>query len=161
VYFGAPLLTHTGLSAAAAATAMSAFYLGILAGRVGGALLARRPGRSVTMLWGSLAVTVGGFLLFWHAAQSAPAILGLFVCGAGVANLYPLSLALTLTAAGEASDTANARTQLLGGLLVIAAPYLLGAFADRAGLHAAFAIEPGLIAVSALLLLAGLRAERA
>jgi MFS family permease len=157
IYFGAEVLTSTGLRTAQAATAMSGFYLGILGGRVGGAYLTRRAGRAVPLLWTSLAVTAAGFGLFWLAAEPAVAIGGLFLCGLGVANLYPLSLALTLAAAPGNGDTANARTQLLGGMLVIAAPYLLGSLADHLGLHAAFTIEPVLIGVAALLLLAGLR----
>jgi MFS family permease len=157
VYFGAELLAATGLRAAQAATAMSAFYLGILAGRVGGAWLTRRAGRTVPLLHASLAVTAAGFLLFWLAGQPALAISGLFVCGLGVANLYPLSLALTLAAAPGNGDTANAATQLLGGVFVIAAPYLLGSLADHLGLHAAFAIEPALIGSSVILLLTALR----
>ncbi len=94
---------------------------------------------------------------FWLAGLPVLAIAGLFLCGLGVANLYPLSLALTLAAAAGNDDTANARTQLLGGLLVIAAPYLLGSLADHLGLQAAFTIEPVLIGACALLLLAGLR----
>jgi MFS family permease len=160
IYFGAEVLASTGLRTAQAATAMSGFYLGILGGRVGGAYLTRRAGRAGPLLWASLAVTAAGFGLFWLAAQPAVAIGGLFLCGLGVANLYPLSLALTLAAAPGNGDTANARTQLLGGLLVIAAPYLLGSLADHLGLHAAFTIEPVLIGVAALLLLAGLRLAR-
>ena len=161
VYFGAEVLATTGLRTAQAATAMSGFYLGILGGRVGGAYLIRRAGHTVPLLWASLAVTAAGFLLFWLAGLPALAIAGLFACGVGVANLYPLSLALTLAAAPANGDTANARTQLLGGLFVIAAPYLLGSLADRLGLHAAFTIEPVLIGLAALLLLAGLRLGRA
>jgi MFS family permease len=161
VYFGAEVLATTGLRTAQAATAMSGFYLGILGGRVGGAYLTRRAGHTVPLLWASLAVTAAGFLLFWLAGLPALAIAGLFACGVGVANLYPLSLALTLAAAPANGDTANARTQLLGGLFVIAAPYLLGSLADRLGLHAAFTIEPVLIGLAALLLLAGLRLGRA
>jgi len=160
VYFGAELLTATGLRTAQAATAMSGFYFGILAGRIGGAWLTRRPGRTVPVLWASLAVTGGGFALCWLAGLPVVAIAGLFICGLGIANLYPLSLALTLAAASGNDDTANARTQLLGGLLVIASPYLLGSLADHLGLHAAFAIEPVLIGACAVLLLAGLRLER-
>jgi MFS family permease len=160
VYFGAELLTATGLRTAPAATAMSGFYLGILAGRGGAAWLTRRAGRAVGLLWASLAVTAAGFLLFWLAGQPGPAIAGLFVCGLGVANLYPLSLALTLAAAPGNGDTANARTQLLAGALVVAAPYLLGRLADHLGLHAAFAIVPVLIGVCAVLLPAGLRLAR-
>jgi predicted MFS family arabinose efflux permease len=162
IYFGAQLLTVTGLRAAQAAIALSGFYLGILTGRVGGAWLTRRAGRTVPLLWASLAVTAAGFLTFWLVGSPVPAVTGLFICGLGVANLYPLSLALTLTAAlasGDPSggDTANARTQLLIGVFVMAAPYALGSLADRIGLHAAFAVEPVLITACALLLLAGLR----
>jgi MFS family permease len=160
VYFGTELLTAAGLRTAQAAIAMSAFYLGILGGRVGGAWLTRRAGRAVPLLCASLAVTAAGFLLFWLAGLPIPAIAGLFICGFGVANLYPLSLALTLAAASGNDDTAQARTQLLGGVLVIAAPYLLGSLADHLGLHAAFTIEPVLIGACALLLLTGLRLGR-
>jgi MFS family permease len=157
VYFGAELLTSTGLRATQAATAISAFYLGILVGRVGGAWLTRRAGRTVPVLWGSLAVTAAGFVLFWLAGLPAPAIAGLFACGLGLANLYPLSLALAMAAAPGHGDTANARVGLLGGVIVIAAPYLLGSLADHVGLRAAFTVEPALIGACAVLLLAGLR----
>ena len=50
--------------------------------------------------------------------------------------------------------------QLLGGVLVITAPYLLGSLADHLGLHAAFTVEPVLIGACALLLVAGLRLGR-
>jgi MFS family permease len=158
IYFGAELLTAAGLPTAQAAAAMSGFYLGILSGRLGGAWLTRRAGRTVPLLCASLAVTVAGFLAFWLAGTPVLAIAGLFACGIGIANLYPLSLALTLAAASGNSDTANARTQLLGGVLVIAAPYLLGSLADHLGLRTAFTIEPVLIGACALLLFAGVRA---
>jgi MFS family permease len=161
IYFGAELLTSAGLRTSSAATAMSLFYLGILAGRVGGAWLTRRPGRGVPLLWASLVVSAGGFLVFWLAGQPAVMIAGLFVCGAGIANLYPLSLAIALAAAhpgGE--DTANARTNLLNGGFVVVAPFLLGSLADHVGLHAAFGIMPVLIGLCAVLLPAGLRLQR-
>jgi MFS family permease len=159
VYFGAGLLATTGLDTTHAATAMSSLYLGILAGRVGGAFIIRRIGGTVALLWTSLALTTAGFLVFWLVDLSVLAIIGLFVCGLGIANLYPLSVALALAAAPGQGDTANARTQLLGGVLVTVAPYLLGGLADHVGLRAAFAIEVVLIGISALLLVAGLRAR--
>ena len=157
VYFGAELLTTDGLRTGAAAAALSAFYLGILGGRVGAAWLTRRAGRTVPLLYASLAVTIAGFLLFWLAGLPILAITGLFVCGLGVANLYPLSVALALGAAPGNEDTANGRIQLLGGAFGVVSPYLLGSLADSLGLHAAFTIEPVLIGVCALLLIAGLR----
>jgi fucose permease len=160
VYFGAELLSAaTRLSTATAATAMAVFYAGILAGRISAGLLTRRPGHSVGLVWVSLAVTTAGFAAFWLSAHAVVALPGLFLTGVGVANLFPLSLALTLEAAPGRTDSANARTQLLGGLVVIAAPFLLGALADHIGLSAAFGVVPVLVAVCALLLLAA-RASR-
>jgi len=160
IYFGAELLSATGLSTAQAATAMSAFYLGILAGRVGGTWLTRRAGRDIPLLWVSLAVTAAGFLVFWLAGPPSLAITGLFVCGLGVASLYPLSVAIALAAAPGNGDTAQSAIQLLGGGLVLTAPFLLGSLADRLGLHTAFAVDLALIGASAVLLAAGLRATR-
>lgn len=161
VYFGAEQLAGAGLSTAAAATAMSSLYLGILAGRVAGAVLARRPGRSDPLLVVSLVVTAGGFGLFWLGDSPVAAVVGLLVAGLGIANLYPLSLARALQTAPGQEDRANAGTQLLGGVLVVVAPYVLGSLADRLGLTAAFAIVPALIALCLVLLLAGVRAARA
>ena len=157
VYFGAELLSAgVRLSTAAAATSMAVFYAGIFAGRVGAGVFIRRPGQGAGLLWASLAVTAAGFGAFWLSRNAVIALPGLFVTGVGVANLFPLSLALTLAAAPGQTDAANARTQLLGGLVVIAAPFLLGSLADHLGLYAAFGIVPLLIVASAGLLLSGL-----
>src|SRR4051812_7819971 len=131
VYFGPQMLLRTGLSAAAASTALSSNFLGILIGRLLGARLTRRPGRSVALLYASLVMTGASFALFWLTDQPALAILGLFLCGVGIANLYPLSLALTLGAARGREDRANARSQLVLGLVAAACPYLLGSLADQ------------------------------
>ena len=161
VYFGPQQLLTTGLSATAAGTALAGNYLGILVGRLLGARLTRRPGRTVRLLYASLALTAASFLLFWLTGHPALAVTGLFLCGVGIANLYPLALALTLDAAEGREDQANARSQLVLGVLAAASPFLLGSLADRHGLTAAFALEPALIAACLLLLLAGLRARHA
>ena len=130
-----------------------AFYVGILVGRLAGAGLTVRPGRSVALVWASLALTAAGFVVFWLAGHPVLGIVGLLVAGIGVANLYPLSLALTLEAAPGRTDAANAVIQLIGGLAVVVAPFLLGALADHSGLHTAFAVELVLIVGCALLML--------
>ncbi|MEV1319527.1 MFS transporter [Micromonospora arborensis] len=160
VYFGPQLLIHAGMSVAAASTALSSNYLGILIGRLLGARLTRRPDRAVVLLYASLAVTGPSFVLFWLTDQPALAVLGLFLCGVGIANLYPLALALTLGAAGGQEDRANARTQLILGVVAGVSPFLLGSLADRYGLVTAFALEPVLIGGCLLLLWGGLRARR-
>jgi predicted MFS family arabinose efflux permease len=157
VYFGPPRLLDTGLSAAAAGTALSANYLGILIGRVLGARITRRPGRGITLLYASLALTAAAFVVFWLTDQPGVAVAGVFLCGVGIANLYPLAMSLTLETAPGREDRANARAQLLLGLIGAASPYLLGSLADRYGLTAAFTLEPMLIGLCVVLLWAGLR----
>ncbi|MBF0688161.1 MAG: MFS transporter [Cellulomonas sp.] len=160
VYFGPQMLIDAGLSAAAASTALSSNYLGILLGRLLGAGLTRRAGRAVPLLYASLALTGVSFLVFWLTDLPVLGVVGLFACGVGIANLYPLSLALTLDAARGREDQANARSQVVVGLVAAAAPFLLGSLADRHGLGAAFALEPVLIGAAALLLWSGIRARR-
>ncbi len=168
VYFGAELLSaDTHLPAAGAATALTGFYAGILAGRLAGARLLGGPGRAGAVLWVSLAVTLGGLIVVWAASGVAVGVAGLFVAGVGIANLFPLSLALALDAAGAATDTAGAATdtangaaQLLGGLAVMVAPLVLGVAADHTSLGIAFAVAPLLTVVCAALLLTGTHPHR-
>jgi MFS family permease len=159
VYFGPQILIDIGLSAAAASTAMSSNLTGVLAGRLFGARLTRRPGRSVTLLYASLAITFASVVLFWLTDRPALAILALFLSGVGIANLYPLALSLTLGAADGQEDRANARSQLVLGVLAAAFPFLLGSLADHHGLATGFALEPLLIAICVVLLWGGLRAR--
>ena len=156
IYFAAELLVATtGLTAADAATSVTVFYAGLLIGRVAGGRLARRRGRAPALLWTSLAVTFVGLLALWLTAQPAVALAGLFLAGVGIANQFPLSLALALEAADGHTDTANARAQLLGAVLVLTAPFLLGVLADRTGLATAFAVPVLLTAACCLLLYLG------
>lgn len=159
VYFGPPRLLDTGLSAAAASVALGGNYLGILVGRILGARFTRRPGRGVALLYGSLALAVLAFVVFWLIDQPALAVAGLFLCGMGIANLYPISMALALETAPGREDRANARTQLLLGLIGAASPFLLGSLADRYGLTTAFTLVPVFIGLGVLLLWGGLRAR--
>lgn len=115
-----------------------------------------RAGRAVPLLWASLAITAG-FLLFRLVGPPVPAIAALFACELGVANLCPLSLALTVAAAPANGDTANARTSYLPARSSSPPPYLLGSLADHLGPHAAFTIVPVLIRGCTVLLPAGLR----
>lgn len=160
VFFGPQVLISTGMSAAAASAALGGNFLGILIGRMAGAALTRRVGKTVPLLFASLVVTAASFTLFWLTDKPVLAIVGLFLCGIGVANLYPLALSLTLDAAPGQEDQANARSQLVVGLVAAASPFVLGSLADHFGLFAAFAIEPVLIAAGGLLLWGGLVARR-
>jgi MFS family permease len=157
--FQAALLlhAHAGLTTGRAASALSAFYVGELAGRAGGSVLTRRVRRTWIIIAGALAVTAAGFAGFWLSRQPALAVTGLGVAGLGVANLYPLSLARAVSAAPGRADHAAGRAQLAVGVSALILPFMLGTLADRIGVTAAYLIEPALIAAAAALLVAGQR----
>ncbi len=161
-YFGAELLiVNTGLLPTTAATVMVMFYAGILVGRIVGSFLAYQPEHTTRLVWASLAITLTGTSGLWLSHEALIAIIGLFLSGLGIANLFPFSLTLALGATTpQQSDKANARTQLLGGLILFAAPLFLGALADYIGLFAAFSVAPMLVVLSCLFLLTGVQVCR-
>ena len=153
-YWGASfLVADAALVKADAAAAMGAFFLAMLAGRVVGSRLARVVA-GVVVLAGSLVVALVGFPLFWLAPSPLVRVTGLFNVGLGLANVYPLGVALaTRTLPGHA-DRASARLAVAGGLSALVAPFILGALADHVGIGAAFGVALPMLLLA--LLLAGI-----
>ncbi len=158
VYWGASFLaTDSPLSRTDAATAMAAFFLAMLIGRVIGSRLTRAfP--SLLVLAASLVIALVGFPLFWLIALPLVRIMGLFVVGLGLANVYPLGVALATGAAPGQTDRASARLSVAAGLSALIAPFILGALADHIGIGSAFGIAIPLLLLA--LLAAALAARR-
>ena len=160
-YWGADFLENgVGLERSAAATALSVFFVAMLAGRLLGSRLARGlPG--ATLLLVTLCVALAGFPAFWLSGMPAPSLLGLFVVGLGVGSIYPLAISVGVAAAPGRTDTATARLGLAGGGAILTAPFVLGAFADRVGIERAYGIVvPLLLAAVVLTLVAWRMGER-
>jgi MFS transporter, DHA1 family, inner membrane transport protein len=145
-----------GLSRERAAVAVMAFPVGIIAGRLIGAFALTRFSDEQVVL-PSLAIAFLGFLLFWSATHVGAAVVGLLVTALGVANLFPVSLALAIGQAGSATSLATARSSLATGVALIAAPLMLGGLADQAGIRGAFALVPLLLIAGAAALVLGQR----
>lgn len=141
IFWGADFLVAAGLSASAAATTVSLFLWGMVAGRIAGRQIAQRMATE-RLLPGAFALATIGFLIYWLAPVAAVAVIGLFVAGFGVANLFPLTSALALGAAPGMTNEAGARFSLASGTAILAAPLLLGALADKAGIWLAYAVVP-------------------
>jgi fucose permease len=156
-YWGADFLENgVDLERSAAATALSLFFVAMLAGRLLGSRLARyHPGR--TILPATLCVALAGFPLFWLSAMPAPSLLGLFVVGLGVGSIYPLAISVGVAAAPGSTDTATARLGLSGGGAILTAPFVLGAFADRVGIETAYGVVVPLLLAAVVLTLLGWR----
>lgn len=154
VYWGASFLAmDSPLSKADAATATAAFFLAMLIGRVIGSRLTRAfPGLLVLAV--SLGIALVGFPLFWLVPLPLVRVMGLFVVGLGLANVYPLGVALATGAAPGQADRASARLSIAAGLSALIAPFILGALADRIGIGQAFGIAIPLLVLA--LLAAGL-----
>lgn len=138
---------QTGLSAAVAATALTAFTAGLAIGRFGGARLALRV-PPAPLLVGALALTAAGWALFWVSTDPVPSYAGLVLSGIGVSLHFPLALSLVLTAASARPERAAAAASLFAGAAVGAGPFLLGALADSFGTQQAFLMVPALIGLA-------------
>ena len=78
--------------------------------------------------------------MFWLGRVPLVNALGLFVCGLGVANLFPLTLSLTSTVGVTNPDAASGLTSMASGLAILLTPQLLGIVADRIGIQTAYGI---------------------
>ncbi|MFJ2817395.1 MFS transporter [Streptomyces sp. NPDC087294] len=156
VFYASPQLTDaTGLSDGQAATAMSLFYGGTLLGRLAGSRLAASRASTEQLAFAALAVTAVSFLALWTSGSTPVALLALLTAGLGIANLFPLTLSLSVAAAGDRTDQATARVQLLVAVAIMLAPLLLGSLSDRFGVGRSFAVEGVLLVAAAVLLLLG------
>lgn len=137
-YFGKVV----GLSPAAAAIAAGVFFAGMLLGRTVTIRLVAMFSSRVVFL-AACGVVVLGFLAYWGGVAYAPlAVFGLFVIGLGTAPFYVLCTEFCMQAAGAASARGSARMVIAPGVAILLNPPLLGAIADRAGLHAAQVMIP-------------------
>ncbi|MDQ5854686.1 MAG: MFS transporter, partial [Chloroflexota bacterium] len=144
------LATVVGLTRSAAAAALSGFLLAVVVGRIVGSRLAGYNADARLFL-GALAITGAGFGIYWLAGWAPLNIAGLVVAGLGVANLYPLALALAVGVVPEQADLASARCALAAGIAILLAPLLLAALADQVGIRTAYAVVIPLL-VAALLI---------
>ncbi|MBA2425992.1 MAG: MFS transporter [Actinobacteria bacterium] len=136
-YWGADMLVASGLAPSAAATGLSALFAAMVIGRVSGSRLARHLGEP-TLLLGALGTALAGFLVFWLSGIPLWTVLGLFVAGLGVANIYPVAVAAATLAAAPRTEAATSRLGVGAGAAVLLAPLTLGRLADGFGIATAY-----------------------
>ena len=135
---GLYLRQDLGASTALAALSYSFFTGGMTLGRVMGDAINHRIGPVALLRWGALltGVPLGALLLL---GQPAPALIGLFLVGLGVANGVPLMF----SAAGRQPDAppgpSIAAVSSMGSLGFLVGPPVLGVLADLVSLPWALA----------------------
>ncbi len=147
IFWGADFLENTvGLSKTNAATMMSIFFLAMVLGRLTGSRLTRLAS-SVPLWLIAQGISLVGFPLFWLAPLAPLNVVGLFITGFGVANLFPLALSVIIGVAPEQADMASARVSLGAGLAILIAPLVLGWTADQLDIQNAYGLVPLLLVI--------------
>jgi MFS family permease len=111
--------------------------------------------RGEILLLVAIAIAFLGFPIFWLATFAPVNILGLLITGLGVANFYPLVLALAVGAAKSHSDLATARLSIGVGMAILISPFILGGIADQLNLKVAFGFVIVMLVAIAVVTLVG------
>jgi predicted MFS family arabinose efflux permease len=143
------LANIAGLGTTNAALAFGAFPAAMLLGRFLGSRLTQQWSSHI-LLPLAIIITMIGFPIFWLARSATFNVIGLFITGLGIANLYPLTLSIAVGMAAQQSNQASARASLAVGTALLAIPLFLGWLSDRLGIQNAY----GIVIVLAVLALA-------
>lgn len=159
-FWGAAFMqSSTGLTPTGASAAMSIFFGAIVIGRFMGSWLTRRY-ESMSLLVAALLIVGIGFPLFWLSPSVPLTLIGLFITGLGIANLFPLTLAAAVGVASQMADTVSARISLAAGVAIFLAPQILGALADQVGIQSAYGVVMILLVAAITITLVARRAIR-
>jgi len=128
-----------GLGKEMAATSVSLFFVASVIGRAAGSYLTRRVDTGKLLLI-AVAIVLVGFPIFWLTRAPLLTVIGLGLCGLGIANLFPLTLSAASNTAPKQTNAASARVSLAAGLAILIAPQILGSAADLVGIQNAYGI---------------------
>ncbi len=160
IFWGAEFLeTAIGFSGDTATTLMTVFFVAMVIGRAVGSYLARKF-QSARLLLVAVGIVIIGFPLFWLPRFAPLNILGLFIAGLGIANLFPLTLATATNAAPLHANKASARVSMASGTAILIAPQVLGTVGDQVGIERAYGIVAVLMTAALLVLLFANRLAR-
>jgi len=158
-FWGADFLEKSvGLETVTAATLMSVFFAAMIIGRAIGSRLTRSI-ESRQLLVYAVAVVCVGFPIFWLAQLPVLNVVGLFIAGLGIANLFPLTLSVATSIDPAQSNLASSRMTMASGIAIFAAPQVLASFADQVGIFNAFGVTAGLLVAAVIIVVAERRFE--
>jgi fucose permease len=141
IFGAAVLLEYRGMSQSGAATALSLLFWGMIVGRFTGSRLVRRFA-PLSMLRLTFALAAIGCLVHWLSPILVLSLVGLFLAGIGMSNLYPLTTSIGLQAGHLNASAAGSRLSLATGISMLISPLVFGILTDLADIRVAFAAEP-------------------
>lgn len=138
-----------GAAPALAGLGYAAYSLGMTAGRFSGDFLTRRAGDVALIRAGSSLAALGLWLAV-AVADPRPAIVGLTLVGAGLANAVPVLYRAAARTSGVQPVAGIATTSTVGYLGFLAGPPLIGMIAWSTSLATGLAVVAGGLAIVAL-----------
>lgn len=137
IYWGAEYLqARVSIPKDSATKLVSLFLAGMVIGRFAGARLMTRISR-YQILGASILTGILGFSIFWLSQTQTLSVIGLFLAGLGVANLYASIITLLYEVAGSLKAAAGSGSILASGVAILSLPFLLGLVADLTGIRQA------------------------
>lgn len=139
---------------------LSLLWIGIMAGRLGNSVLARKISAGVLITASSVLGLVSG-VIFIFLSRIVPVYISIFTIGLAMSGIYPNTMAaINRRFPGETGFVTGVMT-LGGGLGAMLFQWLIGMTAERAGLQLSMLIPPALMILSAGAFFAALKAVRA
>lgn len=128
-----------GLDKVDAAQAAGVFLISMLLGRMAGVRLVRTFAVG-KILFTTAIISLIGFVTFWLGPNWVVSLVGLFITGLGVSNIYPMSFARAISFSGGKVSLGTARMSVGTGSAIMVAPLVLGNVGDRHGIFYAYAV---------------------
>ncbi len=149
--WSALLITKTGLVAVAqGGLGYMLFSIAMTAGRLVGDKVVARLGDRNVLRWGGL-LAVAGFVVLLTAPVAAMALSGFVLIGLGASNIVPVLFRLAGAQTAMPAAQAISALSTIGYAGILIGPAGIGAIADATGLHGAFWLLAGLLALTPLL----------
>ena len=139
-----------GFPRAVSVSLLGVYFVAAALGRFLASRLVRRLNAS-SLLFGAMSLAALGILIVWLAPWPLIRLSGLFLCGLGTGNLFPLGVIETVSAASQAANLASSRATLAAGLAIFCSPLILGLAADQVGIRLAYGLTLPLLALAAAL----------
>ncbi|GCE22814.1 MFS transporter [Dictyobacter kobayashii] len=133
------LINVVGIERTSAATLMSLFFLASVIGRLIGSRLTQIMAVEKLLL-PVLVVATLGFILFWLGPSLPLHVVGLFIAGLGICNLFPFTFSASANRIPRHADLASSRAAFGGGLAMFFSPLVLGRLGDMMGLWRAYSV---------------------
>lgn len=139
---------------------LSLLWIGIMAGRLGNSVLARKISAGALITASSVLGLVSG-VIFIFLSRIIPVYISIFTIGLAMAGTYPNTMAaINRRFPGEAGFVTGVMT-LGGGLGAMLFQWLMGMTAERVGLQLSMLIPPALMILSAAVFFAARKAVHA